>query len=81
MLAGLLEQVVPLLQGAVAAAQPHQRHHLLLLVRLQVVDDRLELGVILVILVIGQRLQRPVVARAVGLLGDDDLFLGVEGAG
>ncbi|MNE81531.1 hypothetical protein D3C80_1781920 [compost metagenome] len=50
---GLLEQILTLLQDSVAAVQPHQHHHLLLLARFQVVDDRLELAVVLVILVTG----------------------------
>ncbi|MNN85993.1 hypothetical protein D3C81_2033430 [compost metagenome] len=78
LLAGLHEQGIPVFQRRIVATQPQKRDHLLLLVRLQIINDRRELVEDLVIGMIGKRLQRPVVARTVGLLGNNDFFFGLE---
>lgn len=65
----LLEQFWPVLQRAVATPQPEQGHDLLLLVRLQVIDDRLELEEYLVIRMVGEPLHRPIGAGAGRLVG------------
>ncbi|MCY1376791.1 hypothetical protein D9M69_643100 [compost metagenome] len=77
----LFEQFWPVLQRAIATPEPEQGHDLLLLVGLQVIDDRLELEEYLVILMVGEYLQRPVVTGAGRLFGNDHRLFGMKHPG